>query len=83
MFSLSLVIAETVGTAVSGLRRVHGGDNPVGVVAQRRPLRMAQNDERDFPRRKILLILNILVGGNEKLEACRLSRVEQFAVTGT
>ena len=64
----------------AGCCGVHSLDNPRHVATQRRPLLVADHDEGDFSARQILLITNVFVGRQQKLEPCGLCCRYQFAV---
>jgi len=64
----------------AGSRCIDGGHNPFNVPAQSRPLLIADNHERDFPALQVLLVTQVLVSGQQKLETCRLRSGDQFAV---
>jgi hypothetical protein len=47
---------------------IHSGDDTLNVESKNRPFRSSQDDDRDSPLGKVLLILNVLVGRQEDLE---------------
>jgi len=64
----------------AGCGCIHSGYDPFNVAAQSRPLLIADNHERDFPALQVLLVTQVLVSGQQKLETCRLRSGDQFAV---
>ena len=64
----------------AGSRCIHSGYNPFNVAAQSGPLLIADNHERDFPGFQVLLVTDVFVSRQQKLETCRLSSRYQFAV---
>ncbi len=67
-----------IATGSGGVDR---GGHPVTVQAQHRPSRRAQNDKGNLPAREILLVADILVGGQQHLKPGVFRRSEQLAVT--
>jgi hypothetical protein len=64
----------------AGSRCIHSGYNPFNVAAQSGPLLIGDNHERDFPAFQVLLVTDVFVSRQQKLETCRLSSRYQFAV---
>ena len=64
----------------AGCRCIHSGYNPFNIAAQCGPLLIADNHERDFPGFQLLLVTDVFVSRQQKLETCRLSSRDQFTV---
>jgi hypothetical protein len=61
-------------------RRIHCGGNLFDMQFHNRPSRSAQHHKRDATALKVLLIANVLVGGNERVEPSFLGNGQQVAV---
>lgn len=59
----------------------HGIRNGIGRRTDSRPARCAQYDDRDAPRGQILLILQVLVGGDHHFKSGVLSCLQQCSVS--
>ena len=73
----SRYLHENVGSGQGGVHCVHDGSN---MNAQHRPLLVAENHNRDLAALQVLLVSEILVGGNQYFKTSGLSRIEQIAV---
>jgi len=54
-------------------RRVHGSDDTLHMQAQYWPLRIAQHGERDCAKRQILLVADIFVESDQRINSGGLS----------
>ena len=68
---------ENVASGPGSVHRVHDGSN---MNAQRRPLLVAENHNSDLAALQVLLISEVLVGGNQYFKTSGFSRIKQIAV---
>lgn len=59
---------------------IHGCGDTIKIQLDSRPLRIAENHQRDFPAGEILLVPNILVGAEKHVVTGFLGPLDQFAV---
>jgi hypothetical protein len=61
-------------------RCLYRSDHPIRLSAQDRPLLITENDESDSPASQVLLISDVLVGGQQDLETSRFGGRDELAV---
>jgi hypothetical protein len=60
---------------------IDGGHDSFDVAAQGGPLLVANNQKRHLPGFQVLLVTQVFVSRQQKLETCGLSSLYQFAVS--
>jgi len=64
----------------SGRCRVHGGDYFIEMQTHKRPLLVAEDNERKLPARKVLLVSDVLVGAEQHFVPGFLCLLKEFSV---
>jgi hypothetical protein len=61
-------------------RGAHGGNDPVKMLPDKPPRRVAKNNDGDSPAGKVLLVTHVLVGRQQQIEAGAIGQLKQFSV---